>query len=41
MELDKRIEALTDIQSVTNGCHDWQFMDKKGYFANSIMNVSW
>ena len=36
MKLDKRIKALTDIQSVTNGCHDWQFMTKKGYFAESI-----
>lgn len=36
MELDKRIKALTDIQSVTDGCHDWQFMTKKGYFAESI-----
>lgn len=38
MELDKRIEALTDIQSVTNGCHDFEFMTKKGYFANSIFD---
>lgn len=38
MNLDKRIKALTDIQSVTNGCHDWEFMTKKGYFANSIFN---
>ena len=38
MELDKRIKALTDIQSVTNGCHDWEFMTKKGYFANSIFD---
>ncbi len=38
MELDKRIKALTDIQSVTDGCHDWQFMTKKGYFANSIFD---
>lgn len=38
MELDKRIEALTDILSVTNGCHDWEFMTKKGYFTNSILN---
>ena len=36
MKLDKRIKALTDIQSVTNGCHDWEFMTKKGYFAESI-----
>ena len=36
MELDKRIKALTDIQSVTDGCHDWLFMTKKGYFAESI-----
>lgn len=38
MELDKRIEALTDILSVTVGCHDWELMTKKGYFANSIFN---
>ena len=38
MELDKRIKALTDIQSVTNGCHDWEFMTKKGYFASSIFD---
>lgn len=38
MELDKRIKALTDIQSVTNGCHDWEFMTKKGYFADSLAN---
>lgn len=38
MELDKRIKVLTDIQSVTNGCHDWEFMTKKGYFANSIFD---
>ena len=38
MELDKRIKALTDIQSVTNGCQDWEFMTKMGYFANSIFN---
>ena len=38
MELNKRIKALTDIQSVTNGCHDWEFMTKKGYFANSIFD---
>lgn len=37
MKLDKRIKALTDIQSVTNGCHDWEFMNKKGYFADSIL----
>ena len=36
MELDKRIKALTDIQSVTSGCHDWQFMTKKGYFADNL-----
>lgn len=36
MELDKRIKALTDIQSVTSGCHDWKFITKKGYFAESI-----
>lgn len=36
MKLDKRIKALTDIQSVTDGCHDWQFMTKKGYFAEGI-----
>ena len=38
MELDKRIKELTDIQSVTNGCQDWLFMTKKGYFANSIFD---
>lgn len=38
MELDKRIKDITDIYSVTDGCHDWQFMTKKGYFANSIFN---
>lgn len=38
MELDKRIKALTDIQSVNDGCHDWEFMTKKGYFANSIFD---
>ena len=38
MELDKRIEALTDILSVTAGCHDWELMTKKGYFANSIFD---
>ena len=38
MELNKRIKALTDIQSVTNGCHDREFMTKKGYFANSIFD---
>ena len=36
MKLDKRIKALTDIQSITDGCHDWEFMTKKGYFAESI-----
>lgn len=36
MELDKRIKALTDIQSVTDGCHDWDFMTKKGYFADNL-----
>lgn len=38
MELDKRIKAITDIQSVTDGCHDWEFMTKKGYFADRIVN---
>ena len=38
MNLDKRIKTLTDIQSVTDGCHDWEFMTKKGYFANSIFD---
>ena len=38
MELDKRIDALTDILSVTAGCHDWELMTKKGYFANSIFD---
>lgn len=38
MKLDKRIKDLTDIQSVTDGCHDWEFMTKKGYFANRIFD---
>lgn len=38
LELDKRIKAITDIKSVTDGCHDWEFMTKKGYFANSIFD---
>ena len=38
MKLDKRIKAITDIQSVTDGCRDWEFMTKKGYFANSIFD---
>lgn len=38
MELDKRIKAIADIQSVTDGCHDWEFMTKKGYFADRIVN---
>lgn len=38
MKLDKRIKAITDIQSVTDGCHDWEFMTKKGYFADSLVN---
>ena len=38
MELDKRIKDITDIKSVTDGCHDWEFMTKKGYFANSIFD---
>lgn len=37
MELDKRIKAITDIKSVTDGCHDWELMNKKGYFADSIL----
>ena len=36
MELDKRIKTLTDIQSVTSGCHDGKLMNKKGYFADRI-----
>ena len=36
MELDKRIKTLTDIQSVTDGCHDWELMNKKGYFADRL-----
>lgn len=36
MELDKRIKTLTDIYSVNDGCHDWKFMNQKGYFANRI-----
>ena len=38
LELDKRIKALTDIKSVTDGCHDWELMTKKGYFASSIFD---
>ena len=38
MELDKRIASITDILSVTVGCHDWELMTKKGYFANSIFD---
>ena len=38
LELDKRIKAITDIKSVTDGCHDWELMTKKGYFANSIFD---
>lgn len=38
MELDKRIRDITDIQSVTDGCHDWEYMNKKGYFSDSITN---
>lgn len=37
-KFDARIKDLTDIQSVTDGCHDWEFMTKKGYFANSIFD---
>lgn len=40
MELDKRIKTLTDIQSVTDGCHDWELMNKKGYFADRIVNFT-
>ena len=36
MELDKRIKTLTDIQSVTSGCHDGKLMNKKGYFGDRI-----
>ena len=38
LKLDKRIKDITDIKSVTDGCHDWEFMTKKGYFANSIFD---
>lgn len=38
MELDKRIASITDIYSVNDGCHDWKFMNQKGYFANSIFD---
>ena len=38
LELVKRIKAITDIKSVTDGCHDWELMTKKGYFANSIFD---
>ena len=40
MELDKRIKTITDIKSVTDGCHDWELMNKKGYFANRIVNFT-
>ena len=40
MELDKSIKAITDIKSVTDGCHDWELMNKKGYFANRIVNFT-
>lgn len=38
LELDKRIKAITDIKSVTDGCYDRALMTKKGYFANSIFD---
>lgn len=38
LELDKRIKAITDIKSVTEGCHDWELMNKKGYFADRIFD---
>ena len=38
MELDKRIASITDIYSVNDGCHDWKFMNQKGYFANRIVD---
>lgn len=38
MKLDKRIASITDIYSVNDGCHDWKFMNQKGYFANSIFD---
>ena len=38
LELDKRIKAITDIKSVTDGCHDWELMNKKGYFADRIFD---
>lgn len=37
MKLDKRIKNIEDIKSVTSGCHDFEFMNKKGYFADSIL----
>lgn len=36
MELDKRITIISDIYSVNDGCHNWKFMNQKGYFANTI-----
>ena len=36
--LDKRIKAITDIKSVTDGRPDRELMTKKGYFANSIFD---
>lgn len=36
MELDKRIANIANIFSVNDGCHDYKFMNKKGYFANRI-----
>lgn len=35
LKLDKRIKTITDIQSVTFGCNDWE-LHTKGYFANRI-----
>lgn len=40
LKLDKRIKDITDIKSVTDGCHDWELMNKKGYFANRIVNFT-
>lgn len=36
MKLDKRITLISDIYSVNDGCHDWKFMNKYGYFADKI-----
>lgn len=37
MKLDKRINHITDIRSVTSICSQWD-LHKKGYFADRIVN---